>query len=418
MMAASVPLPVLDGTLAGLVVTAVPVLPALALLTIAALRPRHPLAIGLALGAVTAAGLGSAVLIVVTGGGAVAGPGGWLVADRVGAAVALLASTVATTVVAYAGRALIADGGGVRFAALTAGLTAATSTLALAGTLLVLAAAWIAVGVLLLAALAIRPGNPYVALAVRRTRRSFLIGDLALILAVGLITATVGTVTLDRRLTVVVAELAAVPLPGPGGVRLLDAVAVLLVIAGVSRSALIPLHRWLPSTLAAPTPVSALLHAGVVNGAGVLLLALAPIVLASAPAAGLAFGLGALTATLGLGVMLVRADVKGALVWSTSAQMGFMVVQAAIGALGAALVHLIGHGLYKAAAFLGAGGTVTHTARARHRPLPAAPPHPLLRAVGRVVVPLVTTAGAFAVVRPGFGPAKTLLIAVLLAVTL
>ena len=418
MLPFSAPLLAADGPGATLLIPLVPALPLVAMLTIALVRPRHRPASRLALGSVVLGGVAAAGLLVLAGGGGLRGPGGWLIADRVGAATALLAATVAVTVLAYASRALTGDRGGVRFAALAAGLTAATSTLALAGTLVVLAAAWIAVGMLLVAALAIRTRHGQVAVAVRRTRTSFLIGDAALVVAVALVTATAGTVSLDRRLTPVVADLADIAVLGPLALSLLDVVAVLLVVAGVSRSALLPFHRWLPATLAAPTPVSAMLHAGVVNGAGVLLLAVGPVVLASTVATGLAFGLAAATAVLSLAIMLVRADIKGALVWSTSAQMGFMVMQAAIGALGAALVHLIGHGLYKAAAFLGAGGRVSEAARARHRPLPATPPPRVVLHLGRVVVPAVAAAAAFALVRPGFGPAKTLLIAVLVTVTL
>jgi NADH:ubiquinone oxidoreductase subunit 5 (subunit L)/multisubunit Na+/H+ antiporter MnhA subunit len=412
------PLLASDGSGARLLVALVPGLPLVAMLTIAVLRPGHRAATRVALAGTTATGLGAGILLALTGGGALPSPGGWLLADRVGAAIALLAATVAVTVLAYAGRALAGDRGGVRFAALAAGLTAATSTLALAGNLLVLAAGWIAVGALLVAALAIRPGHAAVDLAVRRTRRSFLVGDAALVAAVALVTATAGPVVLDRRLAPLVAELAATTVPGPLALPVLDVVAVLVVVAAVSRSALLPLHRWLPATLAAPTPVSALLHAGVVNGAGVLLLALGPVVLASTAGTWLAFGLGVATAVVSLGVMLVRSDIKGALAWSTSAQMGFMVVQLAIGAFGAALVHLIGHGLYKAAAFLGAGGRVSAVARARHRQLPTAPPSTGVLLTGRIVVPLLATGAAFALVRPGFEAAKLLLVTVLLAVTL
>jgi len=418
MLSSPAPLLAVDGVGAMLLISLVPALPLAAMLTIALVRLHHRSASRLALGSVVLGALAAAGLLVLAGGEGLRGPGGWLTADRVGAATALLAATVAVTVLAYASRALTGDRGGVRFAALAAGLTAATSTLALAGTLVVLAAAWIAVGMLLVAALAIRTRHGQVAVAVRRTRTSFLIGDAALVVAVALVTATAGTVSLDRRLTPVVADLADIAVLGPLALSLLDVVAVLLVVAGVSRSALLPFHRWLPATLAAPTPVSAMLHAGVVNGAGVLLLAVGPVVLASPVATWLAFGLAAATAVLSLAIMLVRADIKGALVWSTSAQMGFMVMQAAIGALGAALVHLIGHGLYKAAAFLGAGGRVSEAARARHRPLPATPPPRVVLHLGRVVVPAVAAAAAFALVRPGFGPAKTLLIAVLVTVTL
>jgi hypothetical protein len=89
-----------------------------------------------------------------------------------------------------------------------------------------------------------------------------------------------------------------------------------------------------------------------------------------------------------------------------------------IGAFGAALVHLIGHGLYKAAAFLGAGGRVSARARARHRQLPTVVPSRAVVLTGRVALPLAAPGAAFALIQPGFGPAKTLLVAVLLAVTL
>lgn len=382
-----------------------PLLAAMALLV----RPSSSLAASrLALAGAVAAGVASLLLLVIAPEGGASALAGLLLVDRVRMAIALLAAAIATLVIAFASRALAGDGHESRFARLASLLTAATITLALAGNVIVLALAWVAVGQVLLALLAHDRTDP-ARDAVRRTRRAFLVGDAAVLNAVAIMTAVARPVRLDGALASTSAELAALPVAGIDGLRLIDVVAVLLVIAGIARSALVPLHRWLPGTLAAPTPVSALLHAGVVNGAGVLLLAMAPVFSAAAAATALAFGVGAATAVLGMAVMLVRVDVKGGLAWSTSAQMGFMVVQLAIGAYGAALFHLLGHGMYKAAAFLGAGDAISMHARMRHRPAPSSVPNVATRALAVVVTPTAGLGLAWWLIAPGFSPAKTLL---------
>ena len=142
-------------------------------------------------------------------------------------------------------------------------------------------------------------------------------------------------------------------------------VALLLLGAGVVRSALVPMQSWLPETSAAPSPVSALLHAGVVNGAGILG-ALAWPIFAAAPAVLLMLiVVGAASVAIGTWTARVRTDVKGQLAASTTAQMGYMGVQLGLGLPAAAVAHLIGHGYYKAWPFLRAGGAVT-----RQRALP------------------------------------------------
>lgn len=353
--------------------------------------------------------VGAALLLLLT---APATPApalfGLLVHDRPGAMIALLAATIALLVLVFAGRAFGSEVAGARFARRAAALTGATITLALAGNIVVLVLAWLAVGVLLTMLLDQRRG-PAAREAVRTTRRLLLVGDGALLIALVLVLATAGPIALKGAMASATGALEAVALPGLGALTLLDLVAVLLVVAAMSRSALVPLHRWLPSTLAAPTPVSALLHAGVVNGAGVLLLATAPILGAAPLATALAFASGAATALLATAVMLVRADVKGGLAWSTAGQMGFMVVQIAIGAFGAALFHLIGHGLYKAAAFLGAGDAISAHARARHRPASSAVPSPRARGTAVVLLPTLGLAVAWWVLDPGFAPAKAVL---------
>jgi NADH:ubiquinone oxidoreductase subunit 5 (subunit L)/multisubunit Na+/H+ antiporter MnhA subunit len=173
---------------------------------------------------------------------------------------------------------------------------------------------------------------------------------------------------------------------------------------------MVPFHRWLPGTVDGPTPVSALLHAGVVNGVAVLALRFAPTVMDSRPAVLLLFALGVATAVWATGVMMTRPDVKGRLAWSTAGQMGFMAVQVAIGAWVAAVVHLVGHAMYKAVLFLGAGGTVATASAASRRSAPA-PPSPLHRMAAGAVAALAIGAALLTVGRD-LGGAKLVLVAV------
>ena len=138
--------------------------------------------------------------------------------------------------------------------------------------------------------------------------------------------------------------------------------AVALVLAAMIQSALVPFHGWLLSSMTAPTPASALMHAGFVNAGGILLLRFAPVVTVDAA---LMLGIvvvGATSALLGKLLKAVQSDAKSKLGCSTVGQMGFMIMQAGLGFFGAAITHLVLHGFYKAYHFLSAGEAVEHTA--------------------------------------------------------
>jgi NAD(P)H-quinone oxidoreductase subunit 5 len=140
--------------------------------------------------------------------------------------------------------------------------------------------------------------------------------------------------------------------------------AAALVLAAMIQSALVPFHGWLLSSMTAPTPASALMHAGFVNAGGILLTRFAPVVTVDTT---LMFGIvavGAASALLGKLLKAVQPDVKSELGCSTIGQMGFMIMQAGLGFFGAALTHLVLHGFYKAYHFLSAGGRVEHTSPA------------------------------------------------------
>jgi NAD(P)H-quinone oxidoreductase subunit 5 len=330
-------------------------------------------------------------------------------ATRVTTLLALLTTGVGLVVQSFASRNLQGDLRGRRFFVLASVLTAATTSVAFAATLGLLCLSWILAGVALAGLVAHRATWGPAPRSARRTRRSLQVGDGALLLATLLTVVSVGEIDL-RSPAGTLDELANASIPVLGS-NVLWVVAVLLAVASISRSALVPLHRWLPATIAAPTPVSALLHAGVVNGAGVLLVRLAPVFGSSAVATHVAFAAGAVTACYATTVMLVRSDVKGNLAWSTAGQMGFMTVQVAIGAFAAALLHILGHGMYKAALFLGAGGSVTAHLRHRQRPVP----HAVARSVRLGVALLVPAAAlwaAYRVFHPHLSTAAAVLVTV------
>jgi NADH:ubiquinone oxidoreductase subunit 5 (subunit L)/multisubunit Na+/H+ antiporter MnhA subunit len=400
------------------VLIVVPALPAIAAAAIAVARPDGERS---SRWAVRAAAAGFAAAIVVAVVVAVSGPvaavveGGngdalvGLYATRVTILLGLLTTGVGLVVQSFAGRNLQRDLRERRFFVLASLLTAATTSVALAATLGLLCAAWIVAGLALAGLVTHRATWGPARRASRRTLRSLWVGDGALLVATLLAVVSVGQIDL-RSPAGAAEELANASIPVLGG-HLLPVVAVLLTIAGISRSALVPVHQWLPSTIAAPTPVSALLHAGVVNGAGMLLVRLAPVFGSSAVATHVAFAAGAVTACYATTVMRVRSDVKGNLAWSTAGQMGFMTVQAAIGAFPAALLHIVGHGMYKAALFLGAGNSVTDHFHHEQRPAP----HVVARSVRlgvALLVPAAALSAAYLVFHPHLSTAARVLVTV------
>ncbi len=407
-----------DAAIIETLLVAVPTLPAIAALAIALVRPPGERSSSWAVQATAAAFAAAIVVAVVVGidgpiaavveaadGDALVG----LYATRVTAVLGLLTTGVGLVVHSFSGRALRGDLRERRFFVLTSLLTAATTSVVFAATLGFLCASWIVAGLALAALVAHRADWPPARRAGRRTRRSLWVGDVSLLVATVLTVVSVGEIDL-RSSAAAAEELSNASLPVLDW-TLLSVVAVVLTVAGISRSALVPLHRWLPSTVAAPTPVSAMLHAGVVNGAGVLLVRVAPVFGSSAAATHLAFAAGAVTALYATTVMLVRSDVKGSLAWSTAGQMGFMTVQVAVGAFAAALLHIVGHGMYKAALFLGSGGAVR--AHLRHRQRPATLPVARTVRLGTaLLVPAAALRAAYVVIDPHLSTAADMFVTV------
>lgn len=132
----------------------------------------------------------------------------------------------------------------------------------------------------------------------------------------------------------------------------------LLVAGGVLKSAQFPFHTWLPQTLDTPTPVSALMHAGIVNAGGYLMIRTSPLLLLNPTAMTSLALIGTVTTCYAATVMLTQTSIKKNLAYSTIAQMGFMMLQCGLGAFSAAMLHILAHSLYKAHAFLNSGNVL------------------------------------------------------------
>lgn len=130
---------------------------------------------------------------------------------------------------------------------------------------------------------------------------------------------------------------------------------LLILIAAMTQSAIYPFSSWLTSSLNSPTPVSALMHAGLVNGGGILLARFAPLYLNAPKILTLIFVIGIATALIGTFWKLIQSNVKSMLACSTIGQMGFMIAQCGLGLFSAAIAHLFWHGCFKSYLFLTSG---------------------------------------------------------------
>ncbi|MDP9230937.1 MAG: NADH-quinone oxidoreductase subunit L [Bacteroidota bacterium] len=152
------------------------------------------------------------------------------------------------------------------------------------------------------------------------------------------------------------------------GVSALTWGVVLVFIGGAGKSAMFPLHIWLPDAMEGPTPVSALIHAATMVVAGVFLVArLFPVFAISAPGAlHLVAYVGAISAAIAAIIACTQTDVKRVLAYSTMSQIGYMMFALGVAKYGgedglgytASMFHLFTHAMFKALLFLGAGAVI------------------------------------------------------------
>ncbi len=210
--------------------------------------------------------------------------------------------------------------------------------------------AWLAMGLVMADLIGAVRGWPQAQAAAALARRYFLASSAILGLGLATLWWHTGATT--------VSGMASAIGTGPSPAVLVAAGALLL--AAMIQSALVPFQTWLLASMTAPTPASALMHAGFVNAGGILLVRFAPVVSVDARVMTAVLLVGATSALVGKLLKSVEADVKGKLGCSTVGQMGFMIMQAGLGFFAAAIAHLVLHGCYKAYQFLASGSRVAH----------------------------------------------------------
>ncbi len=315
--------------------------------------------------------------------------------DALGALMLLLVSFIGWVIVRYSQTYLGGERGQPRYIRGLMLTLSAVSVLVLSNNLLLLALAWIATSLALHGLLTFFDNRPQALIAAHKKFIASRVADVCLLAAIVLIGQQLGTLEIDQAIAAAKA-LPAITAP-------LQAAALLLASSALLKCAQLPVHGWLIQVMEAPTPVSALLHAGVVNLGGFLLIRLGSLV-ADVPAAqALLIVVGSLTAVVAALVMTTRISIKVSLAWSTCAQMGFMMMQCGLGLYDLALLHLMAHSLYKAYAFLSAGGAVEQS-RLRQMAPPTRPLSLGQWVLGALIGIALVAAAALAW---GLSPAKT-----------
>ena len=285
---------------------------------------------------------------------------GVLLNDPLSAIMGVLIAGISLIVHVYSIRYMAEEAGYARFFILLDLMTATLLIMVAAGDLVTLLIAWHFIGVLLYFLLGhdLRRQSPF-----RYAFWTFItyrIGDIALVIAAAILVHAYGT----WSLTELFARIQSSPqAPGLLGVPAVELAAVSLAVAAFARSAQFFLHNWLPYTMDGPTPVSALMHAGIVNAGGFLVNRFAPVFVHASDVLHWLFIVGLVTAVIGSVLMLTQNDIKKALGYSTMGQMGFMIMECGVGAFSLAIYHLIAHGLFKGTLFLSAGSVINEARR-------------------------------------------------------
>ncbi|MGM0384750.1 MAG: NADH-quinone oxidoreductase subunit L [Actinomycetota bacterium] len=269
--------------------------------------------------------------------------------DTLSMSFVLLVTFVGTLIHVYSVAYMEHDTDRRRFFAYMNLFVAAMLLLVLADSFALLFVGWEGVGLASYLLIGFWNHNPVYATAAKKAFVMNRIGDAGLLLAMGAMFASIGSVSFGDVLG---AEFST---------GWATAIGLLLLLAATGKSAQFPLQAWLGDAMAGPTPVSALIHAATMVTAGVYLVVRAGPVYEQAPDARLAVAIvGAVTLLYGAVVGSAKDDMKKVLAASTMSQIGYMMLAAGLGPIGYAfaIFHLIAHGFFKAGMFLGAGSVM------------------------------------------------------------
>ncbi|MFP4252302.1 MAG: NADH-quinone oxidoreductase subunit L [Guyparkeria sp.] len=331
--------------------------------------------------------------------------------DPLSATMALVVAGFSLIVHIYSVRYMAEEPGYARFFMLLDLMTASILLFVTAGDLITLLIAWHLVSVMMYFLLGqnteSRPGERYAFW----TFLTYRIGDLPMVLAAVILFQAYGALDFPTLFD----RLMAAPETEVFGMPAAITAAGLIALSAFAKSAQFPLHTWLPYTMDGPTPVSALMHAGIVNAGGIIINRFAPAFVNADGVLHLLFVVGLLTAVIGSVLMLTQNDIKKSLGYSTMGQMGFMIMETGVGAFSLAVFHLIAHGMFKATMFLSSGDLIGDARR--HDDVPQNPLYTFLvdRKIGKatrlpwlaiglvtLIVPLVILLLAHWAVSPDF----------------
>lgn len=249
-----------------------------------------------------------------------------------------------------------------QFMFLCFGFTFSVILLVISNNIFILLTSWLCMGLIMAKLIGISGGWAEAKASSIFSLKYFL--GSAFFLSVGVITLCISCGKFE--LLSLIPVLKGMPLP------VLGFSAFCIIMAAVIQSAMFPFHKWLLSAMTAPTPSSALMHAGFVNGAGIILTLFAPLFFFTNSLT-ILFIIGGLTAISAQFAKLLQVNVKQKLACSTIAQMGFMIMQCGLGFFNAAVAHLILHGFYKAYLFLSSGEEIEQQKPTNHLPIKIKP---------------------------------------------
>ena len=238
----------------------------------------------------------------------------------------------------------------LRFTSLSLGFLFSVMLLVVANNIFLFICSWLLMGIFMAQLIGVNRTWREASEAAKYAQKFFLLGTSFLASGLLLLATKINTYTIDG----IISNVNLIPN------SVATVAAICIIMAAIIQSAMYPFQRWLLSAMTSPTPASALMHAGFVNGAGILLTIFSTIFFETGTLT-LLFVIGGITALIAQFTKLMQVNVKQKLACSTIAQMGFMIMQCGLGFFNAAVAHLILHGFYKAYLFLSAGEEIKKT---------------------------------------------------------
>ena len=354
-------------------------------------NPRRVIQLGaiaswLGVGVAVAAGIATAVKgLIESPTWGVSGLGFSIRLDALSTVMLIMITLLAVVIFRYSCNYLDGDDRHGAFLGRLAATIASVQVLVIAGNTALLVAAWIATSFALHQLLLFYKDRRAAVVAGRKKFIVARIGDVFLIAAAVGLHRHFGTGNLQ-----VIFDSAKAATPG-WGFGTVELSAVCLAIAAILKSAQFPTHGWLVEVMETPTPVSALLHAGILNAGPFLAIRMALVTDTAHVATTMLIVIGGFTALFASVVLLTQPSIKVALGYSSAAHMGFMLMVCGMGIYPAALLHLVAHSFYKAHAFL-SSGSVIDDARADKVAVPKRLGSPA-RVLGSMVIALAIYLG-------------------------